>query len=236
MYPFRSSPERCRGKKPAERPPSLEGTLIVPSNIGGSNWGGVAFEPERGLLLVNTNHVAAEAAVIPREDYAAERAAHRDSEVSPQAGTPYGIRRKLPIESPIEIPCHPPPWGTLAAVDLASGEVRWEVPLGTLRDRDGVPSPLAALAGRVGMPNFGGPIVTAGGVVFIAASTDNYLRAFDIETGDELWEGRLPAGGQATPMTYRLSEDGKQYVVIAAGGHGKAETTLGDYVVAFALP
>src|SRR5262249_16623402 len=129
------------------------------------------------------------------------------------------------------IPCSAPPWGTLAAIDLATGAVRWEVPLGTLRDFLWIPLPL-----RWGTPNMGGPIATASGLVFIAAAMDNYLRAFNMETGEELWKGLLPAGGQATPMTYRLRENGKQYVVIAAGGYGRMGTKLGDYVVAFALP
>jgi quinoprotein glucose dehydrogenase len=133
--------------------------------------------------------------------------------------------------SDIDIPCTKPPWGELVAVDLASGEVVWRVPLGTIRDIAPLPLPV-----KWGTPNLGGPIITGGGLVFIGAAMDNYLRAFDLETGEELWKGRLPAGGQATPMTYRVSADGKQYVVIAAGGHGGLETTPGDYVVAYALP
>ncbi len=133
--------------------------------------------------------------------------------------------------SPLGLPCNAPPWGTLAAVDAASGAVRWEVPLGTVRDLAPVPIPL-----RYGVPNMGGPIATASGVVFIGAAMDNYLRAFDVDTGAELWKGRLPAGGQATPMTYQLRPDGKQFVVIAAGGHGKMGTTPGDQIVAFTLP
>ena len=132
--------------------------------------------------------------------------------------------------SPFDIPCNPPPWGTLAAVEVATGTIRWEVPLGTLRDLAPVPLPL-----RWGTPNLGGPMVTAGGLIFIGAAMDNYLRAFDVDTGKELWKARLPAGAQATPMTYRLNANSKQYVVIAAGGHGKAGTKLGDYVIAYAL-
>jgi quinoprotein glucose dehydrogenase len=116
-------------------------------------------------------------------------------------------------------------------VELESGAIRWKVPLGTVRDILPVPIPV-----KLGVPNLGGPLVTASGLVFIGAAMDDYLRAFDIETGDELWRGRLPAGGQATPMTYRIRADSKQYVVIAAGGHGRAGTTLGDSLVAFALP
>lgn len=132
--------------------------------------------------------------------------------------------RREALLSPLGIPCNPPPWGTLAAVELATGKVRWEVPLGTTRDQFFFPIPF-----RLGMPNMGGPIATAGGLVFIGAAMDNYLRAFDTDTGTELWKGRLPAGGQATPMTYRLRESDRQFVVIAAGGHNRMGTKLGDH-------
>jgi len=140
------------------------------------------------------------------------------------------MRRQV-LRSPSGAPCNPPPWGTLVAVDLAAGTLRWTVPLGTTEDV----LPQASVMVR-GTPNLGGPILTASGLVFIASAMDAYLRAFDIETGAELWKGRLPAGGQALPMTYRLRPDGKQFVVIAAGGHGKLGTRLGDALVAFALP
>jgi quinoprotein glucose dehydrogenase len=211
-------------------PPSLEGTILFPGNAGGTNWGSVAFEPERGLLLVNTSRVAHVVKLIPRADYDATKAASAGKEVSPQAGTPYGMMRET-LLSPLGLPCNPPPWGRLAAIDLATGEVRWETNLGTTRDLAPVPVALGW-----GTPNMGGPITTAGGLVFIAAAMDDYLRAFDVATGEELWKGRLPAGGQATPMTYRVRENGKQYVVIAAGGSARMGTTLGDAVVAFALP
>jgi hypothetical protein len=146
-------------------------------------------------------------------------------------GTPYGLFRIPGLLSPLGLPCTKPPWGTLLAVDTATGEVKWEVPLGTIRDLAPVPLPIT-----FGTPNLGGPIVTQGGLVFIGAAMDNYLRAFDLETGKELWKGRLPAGGQATPMSYRLGENGRQFVVIAAGGHGRLGTDIGDSVVAFALP
>jgi quinoprotein glucose dehydrogenase len=154
---------------------------------------------------------------------------YADSEFARQAGTPYGLRREL-LASPLGLPCTAPPWGSLAAVDLRRNAIRWQVVLGSTRDR----TPWFVPARTIGMPNLGGPIVTAGGLVFVAAATDNYLRAFDVETGSELWKGRLPAGGQATPMTYE--SHGRQFVVIAAGGHGALETDKGDYVVAFALP
>jgi hypothetical protein len=169
--------------------------------------------------------------LIPRATLEAGRPeAPDDASISKMEGTPYGLFRVPALLSPLGLPCTKPPWGTLLAVDTASGEVQWEVPLGTVRDLAPVPLPI-----RWGTPNLGGPIVTQGGLVFIAAAMDNYLRAFDLETGKELWKGRLPAGAQATPMSYRLGEDGRQFVVIAAGGHGRMGTDIGDSVVAFAL-
>lgn len=215
-------------------PPTTKGWVQYPSYFGGSNWGSLAVDPQRGLMLVNISRVAAEVRLVPRKE-ADEEAAEatrqgKDPANEPQAGTPYAMRRSF-LVSPLGIPCSPPPWGTLIAIDYASGEVRWEVPLGTIEDLAPIPIPW-----KLGVPNQGGPIATASGLVFIAAAMDDYLRAFDTETGKELWKGRLPAGGQATPMTYRTSKSGKQFVVIAAGGHALMQTRLGDAVVAFALP
>jgi quinoprotein glucose dehydrogenase len=210
-------------------PPSLQGSIVYPGNIGGVAWGGVSVDPKRSILIANTNRFPFIITLIPRDRYAAEKKAHPNADITPQTGTPYAMRREI-WRTRSGVLCNPPPWGTLAAVDLTSGRVRWQVPLGT------IPA-LAQVQGSSewGSPNLGGSIVTAGGLVFIAAAMDQYLRAFDIETGRELWKGALPAGGQATPMTYR-GKDGKQYVVIAAGGHGRLGTKLGDYVIAFALP
>lgn len=215
-------------------PPSVRGTVVYPGNIGGMNWSGGAFDPERQLFVANVNNVAAEVRLLPRAGFAAARAAAlRDrvpAEIAPQHGAPFGLSRQV-LAGPGGLPCTPPPWGSLVAVDLAAGTIRWSVPLGTTADLrpDTIP-PI------VGAPNLGGPLVTAGGLVFVGAAIDDYLRAFDIDTGRELWKGRLPAGGQAAPMTYRVRPGGKQYVVIAAGGHGKLGTKLGDSLVAFALP
>jgi quinoprotein glucose dehydrogenase len=145
--------------------------------------------------------------------------------------------RRTPLLSQGGTPCNPPPWGTVVAVDLYSGRTVWDVPLGSVAS--GLWKRLLVRLFRpelltAGSPNLGGPIVTAGGLVFTAAAMDDYVRAFDVESGKELWKHELPAGGQATPMTYRA--DGRQYVVIAAGGHGKFGTTMGDSVVAFTLP
>jgi quinoprotein glucose dehydrogenase len=135
------------------------------------------------------------------------------------------------VLSPLGIPCNAPPWGALAALDLGAREPRWEAVLGTTRDLAPVPIGLPW-----GTPNMGGPLATAGGVVFIGAALDDYLRAFDSMTGEELWRGRLPAGGQATPMSYRVRDGGRQFVVIAAGGHNQMRSRRGDSLVAFALP
>jgi quinoprotein glucose dehydrogenase len=212
-------------------PPSLQGSLQYPGMVGGINWGGVAVDPERGLLVVNTQRIATRIRLLTREELHAKYGETIPAfGVEPQQGTPYALER-APLLGPLGAPCNPPPWGTLAAVDLATGVVSWEVPLGTTRDL--APWPLWL---HTGTPNLGGPLVTASGLVFIGATTDFFLRAFDVETGRELWKARLPTAAHATPMTYRLREGGRQYVVIAAGGHGLLGTPPGDALVAFALP
>jgi len=231
--------DRWRCRKRLERlridgiftPPSLRGTLVYPAHTGGANWGGVAIDPERRILVVNATNLAFEVRLIPRSEFESERAggAALLREYAPQAGTPFGMLRE-PVLSPFKLPCNPPPWGTLTALSLDSGDVLWQRPLGTVPDLVPLPLPI-----ELGLPNLGGPIATASGLVFIAAAMDGILRAFDIETGEELWSDRLPAGGNATPMTY-LGPDGRQYVALAAGGHGKLGTRRGDHVVAWALP
>jgi quinoprotein glucose dehydrogenase len=211
-------------------PPSLQGSIIFPGSIGGAHWGGVSFDPQRGILIVNTNRFPFVVTLIPRDRYEAEVKANPRADISPQAGTPFAMRRDV-LRTPSGVLCNPPPWGTLVAIDLASGKLRWEVPLGAIPKLAQIPG-----SSEWGSPNLGGSIVTAGGLIFIAAAMDNYLRAFDVETGKELWKGALPASAQATPITYRAGKNGKQYIVIAAGGHGRLGTKLGDYVVAFALP
>lgn len=227
---------KCRSKIERYRseglytPPSERGSIVSPSFVGGVNWGSLAFDSERQFIIAAVNHLPAVVTLVPRAVAQKEidSGAWPDSEFGAQTGTPYAMRREL-LLSPWGLPCTAPPWGTLAAIDLRHNRIRWQVMLGSTENK----SPWFLPSPTLGMPNMGGPIVTGGGIVFIGAATDNYLRAFDIDTGRELWKGRLPAGGQATPMSY--TSNGKQYVVIAAGGHGGLETTRGDYVVAFAL-
>ncbi|HEV2365151.1 MAG TPA: PQQ-binding-like beta-propeller repeat protein [Caulobacteraceae bacterium] len=211
-------------------PPSLQGTIEYPFTGGGSNWGGLAFDPGADVVIVNTSSAMHLITLIPKDKVAALQRRFPNREISPQTGAPFGMSRQV-LLGPLGLPCNPPPWGLLHAIDMNTGKILWQVPLGTTQDR--APLSQYVLKG-VGAPNFGGPIITASGLVFIGATIDNYLRAFDEHTGKELWRGRLPAGGQATPMTYVWQ--GRQYVVIAAGGHAKSGTRRGDDIVAFALP
>jgi quinoprotein glucose dehydrogenase len=208
-------------------PPSLEGTILYPGNVGGSNWGGVAIDETRQILVAPSNRLATLIRLVPREQVAAARRASPDAEFGVQRGTPYGMLRTF-LFSPKGLPSNPPPWGTLTAIDLRTGEVKWEKPLGMMpqvADRPEAP--------EWGSINLGGAAVTAGGLVFIGAALDQKLRAFDIETGAELWSGDLPAAGMATPMTYMTG--GKQYVVISAGGHDRLPVPKSDHVIAFTL-
>ena len=211
-------------------PPSLEGSLIYPGNTGIFNWGGIAVDPVRQVLIGSPLMLAFQAKMIKRENdttrYVTKPGKGAFGE---DFGGPYAVQQG-PLTSPIGVPCQAPPWGALIGTDLATGKTVWRHRSGTTRDL----FPVVALPLPIGVPGLGGPLVTAGGVFFYSGAMDNYLRAFDVTTGAKLWEGRLPAGGQATPMTYKTAA-GKQMVVVAAGGHGSLGTTLGDSLVAFAL-
>jgi len=213
-------------------PPSLEGTVAIPGNGGGMNWSGMSFDPVRQLLIANTNNLPYLVKLIPRDEFNAMRetgAVNRfKGEFGRQTGAPYAMYREM-LLSPGGTPCIAPPWGKLTAVDLNTGEIRWDAPLGRVPQLA-----LSPKSSEFGSPNLGGSMVTAGGLVFIAAAMDDKLRAFDVETGKLIWEGQLPASAQAAPMTYLA--DGKQFVVICAGGHGNLGTKRGDHVVAFTLP
>lgn len=230
----------CRAKIAAARnegiftPPTLDRPSIqFPGVAGGQNWGSLAHDAPHNALVMPQNYVVTYNKLIRREDGPEELRAGELGGYSANAGTPYMVEHGL-LLSVFGTPCIAPPWGTLLSVSLDTGEILWEVPLGTPRDM--VPGlSWFPFFPAMGFPSAGGPLVTAGGLVFIGASLDNYIRAFDTATGDELWRGRLPAGGQATPMTYRGERSGKQFVVIAAGGHSYMRTRLGDTLIAFTL-
>jgi quinoprotein glucose dehydrogenase len=216
-------------------PASLQGTLVTPGNVGGIHWGGMCFDPGKQVLYTNINWLASIIRLIPREDLDADNKKNDKksmrSETGMQTGTPYVMKRDYLFEIVDNnnwFVQTTPPWGTLNAIDLSTGKDKWQVPVGFMMDTTKYPE-----AKKWGSLNFGGAIVTAGNLVFVAATRDGYFRAFHAETGELLWESLLPAGGQATPMTY--AANGKQYVVIAAGGHGKFLTKMGDYIVAYAL-
>ncbi len=216
-------------------PPSLQGSLLYPGVYGATDWGGVSFDESRQLLIANASYMPFIFTLLPRDSVEAQGGIrgnpHRG--VMPQLGTPYAVAGE-PFLSPLGIPCNAPPWGLLTAIDLKTRQVAWQRPLGTARDS----GPFGLNYGlplNMGVFSQGGSLVTKAGLTFIAATIDNYIRAFDSDTGAELWKARLPAGGQASPMTY-MSQSGRQYVVIAAGGHSALMTKPGDYVIAYALP
>jgi quinoprotein glucose dehydrogenase len=215
-------------------PPSLGGTLVTPGNVGGMAWGGAAYDRRLDALILPVNNLAAEVRLIPRDKVEEERKAGRlsgDFEFAPQRGTPYGMVRRFLLAPKAKLPCTPPPWGTLTAVKASTGAVLWQVPLGQFGGAESLPE-----ATQWGSIALGGPIATAGGLVFTAGTLEAAIYAFDSETGKRLWKGVLPTSARATPMTYQ-GPDGRQYVVISAGGHGTPiGPPLGDHVVAFALP
>ncbi|MEZ5568115.1 MAG: pyrroloquinoline quinone-dependent dehydrogenase [Halioglobus sp.] len=203
-------------------PPSLAGTLNYPGNAGGNNWGSPAIHPQQGVMVVFTTRVPTYTRLLPR--------AQCDDSLQPQTGTPYCVETEF-LTSPLGMPCTAPPWGTLDAIDIVSGRLLWSVPLGSTRDL--APFPLWWIRG---LPGIAAPMMTASGLVFSGISNEHALRAFDLASGEELWRGRLPTAGNALPMTYQVRPDGRQFVVIAAGGHWGGGSPPGDYLVAFALP
>ncbi len=216
-------------------PPTLQGSIQYPHTAGGMNWGGVAVDPVNGVMFTNQTHISMIVEMIPRADYETipPGAVAYPDELYPMSGTPYGVKRSGFFSS-AGAPCNPTPWGSLQAVDLKSGEVKWKVNLGTTKHQAPWPLYLVPGLGDVGAPNFGGGMVTAGGLFFIGATTDRAFRAFDVETGDIVWEIELPYQANASPMSYRLRPDGRQFVVVAAGGN--AISKQGDAIMAFALP
>jgi quinoprotein glucose dehydrogenase len=213
-------------------PPSLQGTLVFPGNLGMFEWGGIAVDPVRQLAIANPIAIPFVSKLLPRgpDNPTAPNAAHPSGSeigVQPMYGTPYGVVLH-PFLSPIGLPCKRPPWGFIAGLDLRTMKIVWMHRNGTIRDSAPLPIPI-----KMGVPSLGGPLATAGGVAFLTSTLDYYIRAYDVGTGEQLWEDRLPAGGQSTPMSYEI--DDVQYVVTAAGGHGSFGTKQGDYVIAYAL-
>ncbi|NHO32880.1 glucose/quinate/shikimate family membrane-bound PQQ-dependent dehydrogenase [Acetobacter fallax] len=215
-------------------PPSLQGTLVFPGNLGMFEWGGLAVDPVRQVAFANPIAIPFVSKLIPRgpanppQPGPSGGPSGSESGVQPQYGTPYGVDLH-PFLSPFGVPCKQPGWGYVAGIDLKTNKITWMHRNGTTRDSSPLP-----FGFKVGIPSLGGPITTAGGVAFLTSTADYYIRAYDVTSGRQLWEDRLPAGGQSTPMTYE--EGGRQYVLTVDGGHGSFGTKLGDYVVAYALP
>ncbi len=211
-------------------PPSLEGTLVYPGNFGTFNWGSVAVDPERQVMFGMPTYLAFTSRLVPRDQVPPKGQDEKGSEqgLNRNDGAPYGVFMG-PFLGPLGIPCQAPPWGSVAGADLRTGKIAYKHKNGTVEDMTPLPLPF-----KVGVPGIGGPMITKGGVAFLGAAVDDYLRAYDLTTGRQLWEARLPAGGQSTPMSYAVGD--KQYVLIVAGGHGSVGTKPGDYIIAYTLP
>jgi quinoprotein glucose dehydrogenase len=211
-------------------PPSIKGTIVHPGNFGVFNWGSVAVDPVRQVMFGMPTYLPFTSRLVPRDQIPEPTEGETASEqgLNRNEGAPYGVVMG-PFLGPLQVPCSAPPWGFVAGADLRTGETAWKHKNGTVRDMTPLPLPF-----ELGVPGIGGPIITAGGVAFLAASVDNYLRGYDLTTGEEIWRTRLPAGGQSTPMTYE--QGGRQYLVMVAGGHGSVGTDPGDYILAYTLP
>jgi quinoprotein glucose dehydrogenase len=212
-------------------PPSEQGSLVNPGNFGVFDWGGVSVDPVRQIVVANPSYMAFLSRLIPKGSAQGDGGGSRGEAngIKRVQGIPYDIELR-PFLSPLGIPCQQPPWGYVAGIDLRSGQVVWRHKNGTIRDSAPLPVPVP-----LGVPSLGGTIVTAGGVAFLSGTLDYYVRGYDVETGRELWQSRLPAGGQATPMTY-ADRSGRQVLLVVAGGHGSLGTKAGDHVIAYALP
>lgn len=212
-------------------PPSLQGSLIYPGNVGVMNWGGVAVDPQRQIIFASPNYMAFVSQLIPQAEVAKNaKQASEGAGLQPNRGAPYAVKLK-PFLSLVGFPCQAPSWGNVAGINLRTATVTWSHPNGTSRDN----TPIIPLPFPVGVPAMGGPMTTASGIAFLSGTLDQYLRAYDITNGKEIWSSRLPAGGQATPMTF-LGKDGRQYIVLVVGGHGSFGTRMGDYIIAYAIP
>ena len=212
-------------------PPSLQGSIIYPGNFGTFNWGGVAIDPARQIVFAMPVYLAFTSQMVPRPE-SDERIVTKGGEppFNENFGSPYAVKLETFL-SPIGLPCQAPPWGYVAAADLATGKIAYKHINGTVQDLSPIPLPI-----KMGVPGIGGPMITKGGVAFLSGTLDYYARAYDVSTGKQLWESRLPAGGQATPMTYWSDKSQRQFVIVVAGGHGSTGTKAGDAIIAYALP
>jgi len=206
------------------------GAIISPGPLGIFEWGGAAVDPVRQLLIVNPDYMGFLERLVPRHQANVKGGSGSEMGLQPQHGTPFAVEIK-PFLSPLGFPCQAPPWGYVAAVDLRTMKKVWMHKNGTTRDSAPVP-----IALPLGVPSLGGMATTGGGVAFLSSTLDYYIRGYDVSNGKVVWKARLPAGGQATPMSYVSDKTGKQYVVVMAGGHGSLGTKMGDEMVAFALP
>ncbi len=224
-------------------PPGLSLALEYPGNMGGIDWGSLSVDPERHIAVVNSNYMPVYTKLIKRDQadriglkpFTAKNAGQIEiSEKAPQGNTPYGVLTSM-FMSPLGVPCTKPPYGRVSAIDLVSGKLIWSKPfgnaeeIGPLRVRSHLPVTLGTFSQ-------GGSSVSRGGVAFIAAAQDRYLRAYETATGKEVWKAKLPGGGSAIPMTYLSAASGRQFLVMVSGGDDHLHTTKGDYVVAYALP
>lgn len=208
----------------------IKGAIISPGPLGIFEWGGATVDPVRQLLIVNPDYMGFLERLVPRDQADVKGGSGTEMGLQPQTGTPFAVEIK-PFLSPLGFPCQAPPWGYVAAVDLRTMKKIWMHKNGTTMDSAPVPIPLP-----LGVPSLGGMSTTAGGVAFLSSTLDYYIRGYDVRNGKVVWKARLPAGGQATPMSYISDKTGRQYVVVMAGGHGSLGTKMGDSLIAYALP
>ncbi len=211
-------------------PPTTDGSIIYPGNFGAFNWGGVAVDPERQVVFAMPVYLAFTSKLVPRPD-AEQRVVTKkgDPAFNENFGAPFAAKMGAFL-SPLKLPCQAPPWGYVASADLTTGKIAYQHVNGTVQDLSPIPVPF-----EMGVPGIGGPIVTKGGVAFLSGTLDYYVRGYDLATGRKLWEKRLPAGGQATPMTYWSDASQRQFLLVVAGGHGSTGTEAGNSIIAYAL-
>ncbi len=219
-------------------PPSEQGTIVFPGNFGVMDWGGMAIDPVRQVAFAHPNYMAFVDKLVPQDEVVRRTKgpaggsdlSGSERGLNPNRGAPFAVLLN-PFLSELGLPCQAPPWGYVAGMDLTTGKVAWRRINGTIRDESPLPLPI-----KMGVPSLGGPLTTHGGVAFLGSALDYYLRAYDVTSGRELWRARLPAGAQATPMSYRSAASGRQFVVVMAGGHRSLGTRLDDSLIAYALP